>query len=70
MRATVLVSDLLIYIPALIFFIRAWHVSRSRRSQVSLIISGYKYWTASLTVWSNLGFCFFDAIITTFTYPY
>lgn len=35
MRATVAVSDLLLYIPSLIFFVRAWHINRSKRSQVS-----------------------------------
>ncbi|EJC98153.1 glucosyltransferase [Fomitiporia mediterranea MF3/22] len=33
MRASVLVSNLLVYIPALVFFVRAWHSSRSRRTQ-------------------------------------
>lgn len=35
MRSTVLVSDLLVYIPALIFFVHAWHNNRSKRTQVS-----------------------------------
>lgn len=35
MRATVLVSDLLVYFPAVVFFVRAWHSNRSRRTQVS-----------------------------------
>ncbi|KAI5117927.1 hypothetical protein M0805_002006 [Coniferiporia weirii] len=33
MRSTVLVSDVFVYIPALIFFVRAWHGSRSKRTQ-------------------------------------
>lgn len=34
MRATVLASDLLIYIPALILFVRTWLKGRSSRTQV------------------------------------
>ncbi|TDL22242.1 hypothetical protein BD410DRAFT_272741 [Rickenella mellea] len=33
MRFTVLASDLLVYVPALLLFLRAWHGSRSRRTQ-------------------------------------
>ena len=35
MRTTVLLSDLLVYIPAVVLFVRAWHSNRSRRTQVS-----------------------------------
>ena len=34
MRSTVLVSDLLVYIPALLLFAQAWHVNRSQKTQV------------------------------------
>ena len=36
MRGTVLVFDLLIYVPALFMFVRTWLGSRSRRTQVFL----------------------------------
>jgi hypothetical protein len=35
MRATVLVLDGLVYVPALFMFVRTWLGSRSRRTQVS-----------------------------------
>jgi len=34
MRSTVLIFDTLIYIPALILFVRTWHANRSSRTQV------------------------------------
>jgi hypothetical protein len=34
MRSTVLVLDSLVYIPALLMFIKTWQESRSRRTQV------------------------------------
>ena len=34
MRATVVVSDLLIYVPSLIYFVKTWHSNRTRRTQV------------------------------------
>lgn len=33
MRYTVLATDLAIYIPALIYFVRSWHGNRSKRTQ-------------------------------------
>jgi alpha-1,3-glucosyltransferase len=35
MRATVLALDTLVYIPALVMFVRTWQGSRSKRTQVS-----------------------------------
>jgi hypothetical protein len=35
MRSTVVVWDLLIYVPALLMFARVWHGNRSGRTQVS-----------------------------------
>lgn len=34
MRATVLAWDLLIYVPALLMFVKTWQASRSNRTQV------------------------------------
>ncbi|OCB89872.1 glucosyltransferase [Sanghuangporus baumii] len=38
-RATVLVSDALVYIPALVFFVRALHANRSKRTQSLALLS-------------------------------
>ena len=35
MRLTVVVLELLVYIPALVMFARVWQGSRSKRTQVS-----------------------------------
>lgn len=35
MRATVLALDTVIYVPALLWFVKTWHTGRSQRTQVS-----------------------------------
>lgn len=37
MRTTVLVFDTLVYLPALLLFVRSWHTDRSTRTQVYII---------------------------------
>ena len=37
MRTTVLVSDTLVYLPALFLFVRTWHANRSARTQVNVM---------------------------------
>lgn len=39
MRATVVVLDLLVYVPALLMFAGTWQGSRSKRTQVSDLLS-------------------------------
>jgi alpha-1,3-glucosyltransferase len=34
MRSTVLLLDTLVYVPALVLFMKAWQESRSKRTQV------------------------------------
>ena len=63
MRSTVLVSDLLVYIPALIFFLRTWHENRSRQTRVSIFIPSSR----ARMLMDNAEFRFLNVIIATLT---
>lgn len=39
LRSTVVVWDILVYVPALVMFVKIWHGNRSGRTQVSLASS-------------------------------
>jgi alpha-1,3-glucosyltransferase len=38
MRSTVVVLDALVYVPALLLFVRTWQGSRSKRTQVCIML--------------------------------
>lgn len=64
MRSTALASDTLIYLPAVLMFVKTWHVSRSRRTQ-NLALLTLLFQPALLLI--DFGHFQFNSVMLSFT---